>query len=156
LSVTTLAEIVRVHAAERGDRPAMRYGDRTWSYSELRDESARVAQAFLAEGVGPQERVAVLDKNAPEYFSFLFGAGMANAVTLAVNWRLAPPEMEYILNHAETRVLLVGEEFLGHLAKMTLEGVKRIVVLGEGGGHVSYADWIAEQEPTDPEVPATS
>jgi long-chain acyl-CoA synthetase len=30
------------------------------------------------------------------------------------------------------------------------------VVLGEGGGHVSYADWIAEHEPTDPEIPAAS
>jgi long-chain acyl-CoA synthetase len=156
LSVTTLAEIIRVHAAERGDRPAMRCGDRTWTYAELRDESARVAQALLAEGVVPQERVAVLDKNAAEYFSFLFGAAMANAVTLAVNWRLAPPEMEYILNHAEARVLLVGEEFLGHLAKMKLEGVRRIVVLGEGGEHVGYGDWIAEREPIDPEVPAAS
>ena len=41
------------------------------------------------------------DKNAPEYFILLFGAAMTNVVTLAVNWRLAPPEMEYIINHAQ-------------------------------------------------------
>jgi long-chain acyl-CoA synthetase len=154
MPITTVAEIVRTHAAERGERRAMRAGDRVWTYEALRDESARVAQALLAEGVAPQERVAVLDKNAPEYFTFLFGAAMANAVTLAVNWRLAPPEMEYILNHAQARVLLVGREFLGHLEKMKLETVQRVVVVeGEGGGHIGYTDWIADREPVDPALP---
>jgi long-chain acyl-CoA synthetase len=151
--ITTLADIVRVHARERGASPALRYGARTWSYAALRDESARVAQGLLAEGLAPQERVAVLDKNAPEYFTVLFGAAMTNTVTLAVNWRLAPPEMQYIINHAQTRVLFVGEEFLGHLEKMELEGVRRVVVLGEkGAGHVRYRDWIADRDPVDPEV----
>ena len=104
-----LADILRSHAVERSEKPALLYEDRSWTYAELLAEAARVAQALLAEGVAPQQRVAVLDKNAPEYFCFLFGAAMTNAVTLAVNWRLAPPEMEYILNNAETRVLLVGE-----------------------------------------------
>lgn len=155
--IETLDQILRVHAAERGDKIAMRAGDRTWTYAELRDEAARVAQALLAADVAPQQRVAFLDRNVPEYFTFLFGAAMANAVTLAVNWRLAPPEMEYILNHAEARVLLVGEEFLGHLAQMELETVERVVVLGEPGeGQARYADWIAAHQPVDPEVPCAS
>jgi acyl-CoA synthetase (AMP-forming)/AMP-acid ligase II len=112
-----------------------------------------VAQALLAEAVAPQERVAFLDRNVPEFFPFLFGAAMADAVTLAVNWRLAPREMEYILNHSQSRVLLIGEEFLDHLAQMNLETVKRIVVVGRGGAHVAYSDWIEGHEPIDPEVP---
>jgi acyl-CoA synthetase (AMP-forming)/AMP-acid ligase II len=153
----TLAAIVRAHAAERGGALAMRSGDRSWTYRELRDESARVAQALLADGVQPQQRVAVLDKNAPEYFTFLFGACMANAVTLAVNWRLAPREMEYILNHAETRVVLVGQEFLGHLEKMKLADDCRVVVLGESAGpHTRYQDWIAPHRPVDPGIASGS
>jgi long-chain acyl-CoA synthetase len=156
MQIDVLADILRKHAAERGDREALCYGERRWSYRELRDESARVARALLAEGVEPQQHVAVLDKNAPEYFTFLFGAAMVNAVTLAVNWRLAPPEMEYILGNAEARVLLVGEEFLGHLEKMKLDTVDRVVVVGSAspGEHVAYADWIADHEPSDPEIPS--
>jgi acyl-CoA synthetase (AMP-forming)/AMP-acid ligase II len=154
MPITLLADVVRTHAAERGGRRAMCAGDRVWTYASLRDEAAQVAQALRAGGVAPQDRVAVLDKNAPEYFTFLFGAAMVNAVTLAVNWRLAPREMEYILNHAEARVLLVGEEFLDHLEQMKLETVRRVVVVeGEGGGHPGYAEWIAPHEPVDPEVP---
>jgi len=157
LPITTLADIVRVHAAGRGGALAMRCGDRSWTYAELRDESARVAQALLADGVKSQQRVAVLDKNAGEYFTFLFGACMANAVTLAVNWRLAPREMEYVLNHAETRVLLVGQEFLGHLEKMKIEGGCRVVVLGERAGpYTRYQDWIAPHEPVDPGIASGS
>src|SRR2546428_899899 len=114
VSFTGLADILRSHARERGSRTALIYGDRRWTYRELRDEAARVAQALASEGVGPQDRVAVLDKNGPEFFPVLFGAAMDRAVTLAVNWRLAPREMEYILDHAQAKALFVGEEFLGH------------------------------------------
>jgi long-chain acyl-CoA synthetase len=148
----TLDQVLRIHASSQPDRVAMRADERVWTYSQMHAESSRVAQAMLAEGVGPQERVAVLDRNVPEYFTFLFGAAMINAVTLAVNWRLAPPEMEYILNHAQTRILLIGEEFLGHLAQMNLDSVKRVIVVGRGGEHVDYEAWISGREARDPEV----
>lgn len=139
-SIGTLNEILRHHAATRPDAPALRADDRSWTYRALHDESARVARALEAEGIGPQHRVAILDRNVPEFFTFLFGASMRNAVTLAVNWRLAAPEMEYILNHSEARVLLIGAEFLGHLAQMKLETVEQVIVLGEGGGFPRYAE----------------
>lgn len=77
---------------------------------------------------------------------------MVNAVSIAVNWRLAAPEMEYILNHAQARVLLIGEEFLGHLAKMKLETVERVLVVGEAGEFTRYDDWVASHEPIDPQL----
>jgi len=150
--IETLDEILRVYPRERPDKIALRAGERSWTYRALRDEAARVAQALQAEGVSAQDRVAFLDRNVPEYFTLFFGAGMINAVTLAVNWRLAAPEMEYILNHAQARVLLIGEEFLGHLAQMKLETVKRVIVIGEGGEATRYEEWIASHDPVDPEV----
>src|SRR5438067_504061 len=133
MSFAGLADILRSHARERGSRRAMVFGDRCWTYRELHDEAARVAQALAREGVGPQDRVAVLDKNGPEFFTVLFGAAMDRAVTIAVNWRLAPREMEYILDHAQVKVLFVGEEFLGHIAQMKLPHVQRVVVFGAPG-----------------------
>ena len=152
MSITTLDQILRVHAKSKPEKVAMRAGDRTWTYAELYSESSRVATGLLADGISPGDRVAFLDRNVPEYFSFLFGALMTKAVTLAVNWRLAAPEMEYILNHAQARVLLIGEEFLGHLAKMELETVKRVLVVGEGGELTRYEDWFSEHESVDPKL----
>jgi long-chain acyl-CoA synthetase len=156
--IRSLADVVRVHAAQRGDRTALVAGDRRWSYAALDEESSRAAQALRAAGVGPGDRVAFLDKNAPEYFAFLLGAAKLNAVTVAINWRLAPPEMSYILAHAGAKVLLVGREFLGHLATLELATQPALVVTGgEAGsdpGAPSYADWIAAHPARDPGVPS--
>ena len=152
MPIQTFDDILRIYPRNRPEKIALRAGERTFSYRALRDEAARVAQALEAEGVSSQDRVAFLDRNVPEYFTLFFGAGMINAVTLAVNWRLAPREMEYILNHAQARVLLIGEEFLGHLAQMKLETVTRVIVIGEAGEGTRYEEWIAAHEPVDPEV----
>ena len=148
--ISSIGDISRVHARQRGDQRAMVFQDREWTYADLHSESNRVAQAMLAEGVRPQDRVAFLDKNTPEYFSFLFAAGKVNAVTVAVNWRLAPPEMEYILANAQARVLLVGEDFLAHLSKMDLSTVSKVVVIGHSDSHESYQDWAGRHDDIDP------
>jgi long-chain acyl-CoA synthetase len=149
----SLPDILRTHARERAGHRALVSGTRSWSYRELCDEAARVAQALIAEGVEPRGRVAVLDKNTGEYFAVLFGAAMAHAVTLAVNWRLAPREMEYIVDHAQASVLFVGEEFLPHVAQMRLPHVRRIVVFGRpGAGQVGYREWQGARAARDPEL----
>ncbi len=151
-SIFSMADLARHHAQRRPDRPAITYRGQTLTFGELDQQSNRIAQALLAAGVRPQERVAFLDKNTPEYFTLLVGAGKVNAVTVAVNWRLAPPEMEFILSDAEARVLLVGEEFLPHLARMSLPSLRQVVVIGRSGAHESYAEWSARHEPRDPGV----
>ncbi|MEC9473322.1 MAG: AMP-binding protein, partial [Actinomycetota bacterium] len=149
-TIASLADITRVHAASQPDKIAMIFEGREWSYADLDRESNQVANALLAAGVKAQDRVAHLDKNGPEYFSFLFGASKINAVGVAVNWRLAAPEMEYILNHAGAKVLLIGEEFLGHYEQMSLESITTVVVVGDGGSHVDYNSWIASAGDDDP------
>jgi acyl-CoA synthetase (AMP-forming)/AMP-acid ligase II len=58
------------------------------------------------------------------------------------------------LDNAEAKVLLIGAEFLGHLAKMNLTTVGTIVVLGEGDAHPTYQDWFADHSGDDPAAPS--
>ncbi len=157
MAFNTLAELTRTYGAEQGNKRALHYtGDgRSWTHAELDREACQVANALKAMGIGPQDRVAYLDKNAPEYFTLFFGGTKLNAVSVAVNWRLAPPEMEYILNNSDARVLVIGEEFLGHLAQMDLELGDDVVVIGDPGdsGLPSYEQWIAAQPADDPGAP---
>ena len=154
--IKTLADIPRHHARVRPDDLAWTYtGDgRTWSYAQLDAESNQVAQALAALGVGPHDRTAYLDKNAPEYFTYLYGSAKLNAASVAVNWRLATAEMEYILNNSESKVLLIGDEFLPQLAGMQLE-LEHIIVIGDPGasGYPSYEQWIARASADDPNLP---
>src|SRR5438309_5976544 len=150
-----LGEGIRRHARERGDKPMITYGDRTVTYGEMHARSNRVAQGLAAEGVGAQERVAFLDKNCPEYFEVLYGGGKLNAVSVAVNWRLAAPEIEFVINDAEAKVLFVGQEFFPYLEQIEtrLNTVKKIVALGDHSKHENYESWVARQRDDDPLTP---
>ena len=149
-----VAGIVRRHAADRPDRTALVMDDRRVSWRELGDRSAQVANALVAAGVGPQDRIAFCDKNSLEYFEVTFGAAMANAVVVALNWRLAPPEMEGVLNDAGAKVLIVGPDFHDHVAAIepNLTSVTRIVALGDHPRWIGFEEWVGAQPTTDPHV----
>src|SRR5687767_16031572 len=94
----SVADTIRKQAAERPDAPALTFQERAITYKEMDQRSSRVAQGLRDAGVGERDRIAFLDKNCPEYFDTLFGAAKINAVDVAVNWRLAPPEIKYTVN----------------------------------------------------------
>ncbi len=148
----TLARVIREQAATIGDRVAFTFEDRELTYGELDTISSQVAQGLLAEGVQAGDRVAVLDKNTLELFELMFGAAKIGAVLCPVNWRLAPPEVAHIVNDAETRVLVVGQEFLPILDKIEgdLTTVRRILVLGSHPNHEEYAAWRDRHPAADP------
>jgi long-chain acyl-CoA synthetase len=155
MAIETVADIARVHGRERPDDVALLFGDRRMTYGELDERSNRAANALAAEGIEEQERVAFLDKNSPEFFELVFGAAKRNAVLCAVNWRLAPPEAAFIINDAEAKVLVIGEELLPMLDAMASElaTVKKVVVVGSHDTHETYEAWLARHEATDPSVP---
>lgn len=152
MALRTLAEIPRHWAARQPDASALHFEGRDWSFAQLHEESSRVAQALLAAGVGAGDRIAFLDKNVPEYFLYLFGGAKVNACCVAVNWRLAPPEMAYILQNCGAKVLVVGDAFLGHVADIGLGDDVMVVVIGDPGssGRPRWQDWVGSFEPVDP------
>jgi acyl-CoA synthetase (AMP-forming)/AMP-acid ligase II len=155
----SLAGIIREHARARGEAPALTYGRRTSTWRDLDERSSAVGQGLLAAGLAAQDRVAFVDKNGPEYFEVLFGGAKANVVNVAVNWRLTPAEMAYIINDAGARVLFLGADFLPHLDALepALKTVERIIVLGEHPRHPSYEAWRADHRASDPgRVPTPS
>ena len=154
--IGAIADITRHHAAVRPEAPAMIFEGRTTSYGLLDRRASRIANALIADGVRPQARVAQLDKNSDLFFELFFGTTKANAVLVSVNWRLAPPEIAYIVNDAEAEILFVGEEFFPAVEKIRdqLKTVRKIVVLN--GRHPQWQDfaaWRDAQPDTDPMPP---
>jgi len=89
------------------DREAVVYGERRMTYTELSAEVTRVAHALRACGVEPGDRVAYLMPNIPEMLIANFAVPLAGGVLVAINTRLAPPEVKYILEHSGATVLVV-------------------------------------------------
>ena len=163
MGINTVSDIIRVHGAGRSEHPALIQGDRRRSWGELLARAGQVANGLVAAGVGSQDRIAFLDKNGVEHFEVFYGAALLNAVCVDVNWRLAPPEVEYIVNDAEAKVLVVGHEFVPVLDAIAanLTTVSTIIVIAPAGGepsatHRDYESWVASFPATDPGTPSTS
>ncbi len=166
MGINTVSDIIRAHGVERASHPALALGERRLSWGELYERSQRVANALSAAGVGSQDRIAFLDKNGIEHFEVFYGAALLNAVCVDVNWRLAPPEVEFIVDDAEAKVLIVGPEFVPVLDAIaaSLPTVRTIVVIAGADGeppsaastYVDYEQWVAAAPAGDPGVLAAS
>lgn len=152
MSINTVAEIIRVHGVDRAERTALVEGGRRQTWGELLQRSSQVAQGLVAEGVGPQDRIAFLDKNGIAHFEAFFGAGLLNAVCVDINWRLAAPEVAFIVNDSEAKVLVVGPDFVPVLDAISAElsTVRKIVVIGGHPSFEDYESWVARQPAEDP------
>ena len=113
-----LAEMVRARAKSRGDAIVYEFEGRQTSFAEFDILTNRVANALKALGVKPRERIAYLGKNSDIYFELLMGAMKANVVMAPVNWRLAGPEIAFIVEDCKAPVLFVGPEFTGLIDKI--------------------------------------
>ncbi len=152
----SIGNIVRRWAGSTPEATAITQDGADLSWGELYERSRQAAGALQADGVGAGDRVAFLDKNGFAYFEVLFGGSLLNAVNVAVNWRLAPAEMAFIINDAEAKVLVVSTDFGQQLGQLVgqLTTVTRIVVIGDDpGDHVGYEAWLAEASPQDPRLP---
>ena len=128
---TNLADIVRPLGGAERAKPAVVYAGRSLSYADLDCESNRIANLFLARGVAPQDRIAVLAKNSACFVAILFATAKAGAVLVPLNWRLSPGEIDYILGDAKP-ALLVLEQELEQLVPATTTA-SRLVFADEGG-----------------------
>ena len=98
-------------AAQHGTRPALIVGARRWTHAEIDVRSSRMAQALIALGLAPGERLAVLLENSVESLDSLFGAEKAALAYVALNARHTLAEHLDILADAEAAAVIVGPQF---------------------------------------------
>ena len=152
----SFADVSRIQAAERPHKPAFLFEGRTTTFAAFDRHASQVANGLVAMGVRPQTHIAYLGKNCDYYFELLVGASKANAIMTPVNWRLAGPEIVYILNDAQASVLFVGPEFVGLARELlaSLMSVKHVIAV-EGGAEEwpAYEAWRDAQPAEDPGIP---
>ena len=85
------------------DKPAVVYNETVYTYREFRDRVNRLAGALKSAGVGRGERVAFIVPNLPALLEGHYGPMSIGAVLVAINTRLSPREIAYILNHSKAK-----------------------------------------------------
>ena len=102
---------LRRTAAVYPDKPAILHGDTTYTYAQFNQRVHQLAAALGAAGLQPGDRVAYLCPNIPPMIEGHFGVMLAGGILVTINTRLAPAEVEYILQHSGAKFLVVDTEF---------------------------------------------
>jgi fatty-acyl-CoA synthase len=111
-----LAKRAELHGA----REALVEGARRFTYRELDERVSRLANVLRERfGVRRGDRVATLAVNCIEFVDVLFATARIGALLAPLNWRLAPPELDYQLRDCGASVLFIGPEQQGLAAKLT-------------------------------------
>ena len=141
-----LVDLLRLFAKARPDAPCLAHEDTLLSFAELDRTSSRVANALLAAGVRPGDRVAILDRTSPATFELFFACAKIGAIMMPLNSRLSPGEIAGILRDGTPAVLLIAPGLLPLLA--AAPALPCLIELGE-----AYARWRDVASDGDPAMP---
>jgi acyl-CoA synthetase (AMP-forming)/AMP-acid ligase II len=155
--VACVADVARVQALLRGDEPALVFDGRAMTFADVDAMASRIANALIASGVRPQERIAYLSKNADHFLPCLLGACKARATLTPFNFRLAPPEIARLLEDSGARIFMVGADVadLADRAIASLSSKPRMIALGfDREGYERSNVWIETAATSDPRLEA--
>ncbi|WP_459548589.1 acyl-CoA synthetase [Nocardia sp. X0981] len=136
-------------ATRSAQRPALTFEGRTVTYGELLDRIDRLAAALHARGLGRGDRVAFLGANQPAFLETLLAAARIGAIFVPLNFRLAPPELAFILTDAGAHTLVTDAEHQATLTALRpeLSTLSHIVVGTTASGWETYDSLISGYEP---------
>jgi fatty-acyl-CoA synthase len=138
------------------EKTAVIHGERTYTYAEFQARCRRLASALSRRGIGRGDTVAVMAPNVPALLEAHYGVPMAGAVLNALNYRLDPRTIAFILEHGEAKLLITDREFSPTIEQaLALLGRRLPVIdiddpLYEGGrllGEKDYEAFLAEGDP---------
>ena len=116
-----------------------------------------LSRALLAAGLSTGDRIAYVGKNSDHYFELLLGAAKAGVVTTPIGWRLAAPEIAYIVADSEAKLVFVGRELIGHVDAVAAELTHRPVVIAmepeDAGDYQTFEVWRDAASDVDPHKP---
>src|SRR4051794_38987339 len=128
-----LPEFLTHNATLYPDRTALAFEDRTLTFAQLEERSSRLANALASRGVRRGDNVALLMYNCLEVVEAWFGCHKLGACPVPINFRLAQPEVDYILDNADA-VGIIADAQLGERAATAasrLDGVRFHLGVGE-------------------------
>jgi acyl-CoA synthetase (AMP-forming)/AMP-acid ligase II len=130
------------HALRTPDKAITVFEGHPTTYAQMAENAIALAGGLAARGVGEGDVVALLSYNCPEFLETIFATNYLGAIAMPINWRLAAPEVRYILEHSGARGLVCDESLVGlaNGATKALESsLVRACVSSAPGGWIALA-----------------
>ena len=108
--MTQTLGLLPAEAARRwGDRPALVFQGRRWSFAQVEDEVERAARALVAAGVQPGDKVALWLMNRPEWLFLFYAVARVEAVLVPLNTRFREDDVRYVVGHSQAALLIQND-----------------------------------------------
>jgi fatty-acyl-CoA synthase len=123
-------------------------GTHRMTYAESSARAHRLASALASHGIRPGDRVASFMWNGFRHLEMYHAIPCMGAVLHTLNIRLSPRDLEYIINHAADRVIVIDADLLPLLEPLAgkIPSVERIIVCSEDGSIETALDGASEYE----------
>jgi fatty-acyl-CoA synthase len=95
---------------------AIVHGDQRYTYKNFLNRVYRLAGALIANGIGKGDKVAFICPNTPPMLEAHFAVPIIGAALVSINIRLSTKEVAYIIEHSDTKVVFVDNEFADLIA----------------------------------------
>ena len=112
---STIDGVVRRSARAFGDRVALVFGEREWTYRELEEATSRAAAALLAQGLTKGDRVAAFGRNSDAYLLGFLACARAGLVHVPLNYNLTGYELEYLVTQSGSSLVLADPDLAPRL-----------------------------------------
>ncbi|WP_419888650.1 long-chain-fatty-acid--CoA ligase [Neobacillus niacini] len=137
----SLYDLLNQAAIIHGDKPALTFYERSWSYKETRAISEFLAASLYRIGFQKGDRLGIMLPNCPHYIFSLFAVFRLGGIAVQVNPMYVEREIEYALNDSEADYMVVFEAFYQTVKEVqTRTSLKKIIVVGFGGKRINLAD----------------
>lgn len=141
----TFGDLIDRAASRWGEREALCFEGRRWSFRALRDEVDAAAKALIAAGVAAGDHVCLWLGNRPEHVFLFFAISKVGAVLVPINTRFRTRDMAYIVVQSDATTLIAadrahGVDYLAMLRELDAPLLQRIILLADTP-HAGTLDW---------------
>ena len=153
----SFADDLEQNALWHGDQPAYVQDGRQLTHAQLLARAGQLGSALYAAGARRQDRIGILSMNSIEYGEVIAATQWAGFILSTVNFRLAAPEMEFIINDGAPKILVFEVQYLALIDQLrpTLRSVETYVCIGGSAPWARpYDEFSASGDPAGPPLRA--
>ncbi len=150
--------ILKMNAINCPDKLGWQDKIKEYTFREWNDRSCRLANGLKDLGVGPKDPLAIIAYNRGEWMDIYAACAKGGQIAVPIMFRLAGPEIEYIVNHSECKAFIVEQPFVD-----LINGIKDKLPVPEDAyiclgndpvpeGYIGYEELLAKSSAEEPDI----
>jgi acyl-CoA synthetase (AMP-forming)/AMP-acid ligase II len=155
-----MGTVLSQHALHYPNKLGCQDKKRDFTFREWNERSCRLGNGLTDMGCSHGDRFAVIAYNRVEWMEMYAGCAKGGQICVPLMFRLAAPEIEYIVNDSGCKAFIVEKQFVGLVNSIKSKlpmAAENYVYLGDAGdtvpeGYIGYEEWLAKSSPEEPDV----